>query len=61
MSLFDLSFAGGLILCFFDGGVESIHTIFICENNRKSNMNTHCVDFFRSIYEDFGIFCDIKI
>ena len=35
----NLSFDGGLRLCLFDKGeggwVESIHTIFICENNRK--------------------------
>ena len=34
---FNLSFDG------VGGGVESIHTIFVCENNRKSNKITHCV------------------
>ena len=26
------------------GGVESIHKIFICKNNRKSKIITHCVE-----------------
>ena len=28
------------------GGAESVHTIFFCENNRRSNKIMHCVDFF---------------
>ena len=40
-------------------GFESIHSIFNCENNRKSNKITHCVEFFlKSSYEDVSIFRD---
>ena len=28
------------------GGADSVHTNFFCENNRKSDKITHCVDFF---------------
>ena len=41
------------------GGVES--TIFICENNRKSNKIMHCLDFFLSgSFEDMGIFFNLN-
>ena len=31
---------------FLRGGVESIHTIYICGNENKGNKATHCADFF---------------
>ena len=55
--LFYLSFmlggGGGLF--------ESIHTIFICENNRKSYKITHHVDFLRGSLDDMGMAYAIDI
>ena len=45
-----------LPLSLMGGGVESIHSIFICENNRNSNKIKHCVVFFSRRFEDMGIF-----
>ena len=40
------------------GGIKSIHTILICENNRDSFVEG--LDFFfESGFEDIDIFCDI--
>ena len=50
---------GSFSLSLMGGGGDSFHTIFISENNRKSNKITHCVEFFfRSSFEVMGIFCD---
>ena len=38
--------ARSLTLVLMGGGVDSTHTIFICENNRKSTKITHCIEIF---------------
>ena len=48
----NLNCDGGLWYCLFDegeGGVDSNHTIIMCENNKKSNKIAHC-------FKDMGFF-----
>ena len=60
LGILNLSLDGRLRLCFFDegGGVDSIYTIFICKNNRKSIKITHCVEiiFLGSSLKDMDFF-----
>ena len=47
-SLINLSYDGGFIDLSYDGGggVSKCPSIFICENNRKSDKIMHCVEEF---------------
>ena len=54
---FNLSFDGVLKTPIFDGGLNRPPSIFICENNRKSNKIMPVLIFFwGGSFEDMGIF-----